>query len=256
VRIRIMPMEDEALRLLVIEDQGVLNEVARRQKLAALGRLTASLAHEIRNPLSAIGHAAQLLGEEAVSREQTHLATIIGNNVGRLNRLVEEVLTLNRRDRVAQASLDGEDAMDGMRDLLRTEEVPQEMVRMVCESNASFHFDPEHLRQILWNLLRNAWRVASRSPGCLRLVLESSDGTVRLSLIDDGPGVSADVAARLFEPFFTTETQGTGLGLYLARELAEANGAELRFVPGEQGAQFTLTMKKEQGHAADDPAGR
>lgn len=256
VRLSVAPLESDALTLVVIEDQSVFDEAAQRQKLAALGRLTASLAHEIRNPLSAIGHAAQLLGEEAASRGQARLTTIIGNNVDRLNRLVEEVLTLNRRDRVSPERLDRLSVREIVRELCELEAIPAEAIRVVDECDAVFRFDREHLRQILWNLLRNAWRAGSRAPGGLRLVTVDGGNDIRLSLIDDGPGIPADDRSRLFEPFFTTEAQGTGLGLFLARELAEANGATLAYVPGARGAQFTLTMKKELDHASDDPAGR
>jgi two-component system sensor histidine kinase PilS (NtrC family) len=108
--------------------------------------------------------------------------------------------------------------------------------------SVNFHFDPDHLRQIAWNLLRNAWRYSSRQPGSLRVSARVAEGRTQVDIEDDGPGIAADHRAKLFEPFFTTDAQGTGLGLFLARELAEANHATLAHMIGSAGACFRLSM--------------
>jgi two-component system sensor histidine kinase PilS (NtrC family) len=106
-----------------------------------------------------------------------------------------------------------------------------------------FQFDPDHLRQILWNLLRNAWRFSRKQAGSIRIAAHVAADGMRLEIEDDGPGVAADHHGKLFEPFFTTYAQGTGLGLFLARELAEANRAALAYIPGAGGARFRLGLR-------------
>jgi two-component system sensor histidine kinase PilS (NtrC family) len=106
-----------------------------------------------------------------------------------------------------------------------------------------FKFDPDHLRQIVWNLLRNAWRYCRKHAGSIRFTVETQDNRVQIDIQDDGPGLTPEHQGKLFEPFFTTDAQGTGLGLFLARELAEANHAALAYVPGEAGARFRLSFR-------------
>jgi two-component system sensor histidine kinase PilS (NtrC family) len=106
-----------------------------------------------------------------------------------------------------------------------------------------FQFDPDHLRQIMWNLLRNAWRYSRKQAGSIRFGARKLDDGTYLEIEDDGPGVSPEQQEKLFEPFFTTDAQGTGLGLFLARELAQANHAMLAYVPGADGARFRLNLR-------------
>lgn len=244
LRVRRMPlgMADDS-QLLVLEDQREAERAAQRLKLAALGRLTANIAHEIRNPLSAISHAAQILREDAADGGQAKLAGIVENNVRRLDRLVEEVLTLNRRDRVNPARFRAATLAALIEELRQTEEIPAAAVIMNMPDTLDFRFDPDHLRQILWNLLRNAWRFCRKQAGSLRVHVQASDQGLRIDFVDDGPGVAPEDQSHLFEPFFTTDAQGTGLGLFLARELAEANDARLEYVPAESGARFALSLQ-------------
>ena len=230
-------------RVLVLEDQRQAEQAAQRLKLAALGRLTANIAHEIRNPLSAISHAAQLLREDAHDTTQGRLTGIIENNARRLDRLVEEVLTLNRRDRLNPVGFDAAALATLIDELRETEEIPADAVIVTMPDSLHFQFDPDHLRQIVWNLLRNAWRFCRKQAGSIRIDAQMEGGSMRLDIEDDGPGVAADHLGKLFEPFFTTDAQGTGLGLFLARELAEANRAALSYVPGTGGARFRLGLR-------------
>lgn len=243
LRVRCIPLAvPDGSRVLVLEDRSQAERDAQKLKLAALGRLTANIAHEIRNPLSAISHAAQLLSEETRDAAQGKLTAIIENNAHRLNRLVEEVLTLNRRDRLNPAAFDAP-ALGALIDEVRqTEEIPASAVIVSMSERLHFQFDPDHLRQIVWNLLRNAWRHCSKQTGSLRVQARLIGDRVQLDIEDDGAGVPPDHQGKLFEPFFTTDAQGTGLGLFLARELAEANRAELALVPDAGGAHFRLGL--------------
>lgn len=243
LQVRCIPLatQDDS-RVLVLEDQSQAERAAQRLKLAALGRLTANIAHEIRNPLSAISHAAQLLREDTHDPAQAKLTAIIENNAGRLDRLVEEVLTLNRRDRLNPVAFDGATLGPLIDEVRQTEEIPADAVIVNMTDTVHFQFDPDHLRQILWNLLRNAWRHCSKQAGSIQVRARTQDDTVQLDIEDDGPGLRPEHRGKLFEPFFTTEAQGTGLGLFLARELAEANHAMLAYLPGTGGARFRLSV--------------
>ncbi|MEW5967321.1 MAG: HAMP domain-containing sensor histidine kinase [Pseudomonadota bacterium] len=243
LRVRCIPLATpDHSRVLVLEDQRQAEQAAQRLKLAALGRLTANIAHEIRNPLSAISHAAQLLCEDSRDPAQQKLTGIIVSNAQRLDRLVEEVLTLNRRDRLQPVDFDARALAALIEELRHTEEIPPDAVIVDMPDTLRFRFDPDHLRQILWNLLRNAWRYCRRQPGSLRFEGRVAAEGVQLDLVDDGPGVAPEQLGRLFEPFATTEPQGTGLGLFLARELAESNHARLAHLPTPRGAGFRLDI--------------
>ncbi len=244
LRVRCIPLATpDDSRVLVLEDLSQAEQEAQRVKLAALGRLTANIAHEIRNPLSAISHAAQLLREDTPDPAQARLAGIIENNAQRLDRLVEEVLTLNRRDRLNPAHFDAAALGTLIDELRQTEEIPAGAVIVSMPDTLHFQFDPDHLRQIVWNLLRNAWRYSRKQAGSIRIAARETGDGIQLDIEDDGPGLAPEHQGKLFEPFFTTDAQGTGLGLFLARELAEANRATLAYVPGAGGARFRLALR-------------
>ncbi|MHB1188762.1 two-component system sensor histidine kinase NtrB [Thiobacillus sp.] len=244
LRVRCIPLATpDNSRVLVLEDQSQAEQAAQRLKLAALGRLTANIAHEIRNPLSAISHAAQLLHEDTQAPAQARLTAIIENNARRLDRLVEEVLTLNRRDRLNPVSFDAAALTALIDELRQTEEIPADAVIVSMPDHMRFQFDSDHLRQILWNLLRNAWRFSHKQAGSIRFSATIVGDSLQFEIADDGPGVASEHRGNLFEPFFTTDAQGTGLGLFLARELAEANHAALDYVPASGGACFRLSLR-------------
>jgi two-component system sensor histidine kinase PilS (NtrC family) len=230
-----------------VEDVGRLRAQAQQLKLVALGRLTASIAHEIRNPLSSINHAAELLAEsEHAQAGDDRLVSIIRDNVHRLDRIVEEVLYLNRRDRAEPEDIDPRAFLEQVAaDFCVNEKAPADSVVLDVRTARRVRFDRQHLHQVLWNLMRNAWRHGSRQRGSVRVSLAPADapGMLALEVADDGPGVSSLAQVHLFEPFFTTEAQGTGLGLYIARELCEGNGARVEYCEGGPGGRFRVTLK-------------
>ena len=229
-----------------LEDVTEAQEIARQGKLAALGRLTANIAHEIRNPLAAISHAAELLAEDYPRDPvEQKLIRIISDNTVRLNRLVNEVLQLNRRDRAQAETIDAGTWLTEWRDAFcEAEQVPLDRISLELAAGLQLRFDRNHLHQVLWNLVRNALRFCQQRRGSVRVVLEQAPGTqgLQLDILDDGPGVPSEQQGQLFEPFFTTDSQGTGLGLYIARELCVANSATLEYVEFAPGAQFRILL--------------
>jgi len=243
LRARFMELEPSRSEgvVVVLEDMTELEMQAQRMKLASLGLLTANLAHEIRNPLSAIRHAAGLLKEDAHDTISTKLTRIIDDNAERLNSLVEDVLSLNRRDRMLRMEIELESFLPNfVHEYTQRESLPEGVMVLQLARQAHTCFDAGHLEQILWNLMRNAWRYCLRQPGSIRIRLNAGEDHADIEIINDGPGIAPEVQAHLFEPFYTTDNQGTGLGLYIARELAEANGALLRYVDIPDGALFRL----------------
>jgi two-component system, NtrC family, sensor histidine kinase PilS len=232
--------------VIFIEDVGRMREHAQQMKLVALGRLTASIAHEIRNPLSSIGHAAELLGEDVKEKPEQRLISIIRDNVFRLDRLVQEVLYLNRRDRAEPEAIEPRAYLANfVHEFCASEKVPESGVLLAVQTPRRMRFDRQHLDQVLWNLARNAWRHSRKGDGAVRIALSPgpAPGTLALDVFDDGKGVVPEVQAHLFEPFFTTDAQGTGLGLYIARELCDGSGANLEYLDDSTGGQFRVTMK-------------
>jgi two-component system sensor histidine kinase PilS (NtrC family) len=234
--------------VIFLEDLTRVQQQAQQLKLASLGRLTANIAHEIRNPLSAINHATELLLEESALRSPTHarMLQIIHDNTQRLDRMVQDVLKLNRRDRAVREHFDLGDYLETfVEEFCEIEKIRTDTIRVEAEIEATISFDRSHLNQIMWNLCRNALRYCQKKPGSIVVRVRPGPrrGTVELNVIDDGMGVAESLRAHLFEPFFTTASSGTGLGLYIAREICEANAATLEYVERPVGAQFSLVCK-------------
>jgi len=227
--------------LVFLEDLSKLQEQARQLKLAALGRLTANIAHEIRNPLSAITQAGDLLHEEQRGPQKERMVQIIRDNARRLERMVHDVLELSRRDRVQPETIRVRPYLFTFIDeFAQNETIPSGSFSIDAAENVVMEFDRAHLNQVLWNLLRNAWRHCRKQAGSVRLAAWRRVNRVELHVIDDGEGVARELQAQLFEPFFTTLASGTGLGLYIARELCVANGASLDYLDRYQGADFRI----------------
>jgi len=236
--------------LIFLEDSAQVAQRLQHIKLAALGRLTGGIAHEIRNPLASISHAAQLLGESpTASAGDRRLGQIIHDNAKRANTIIANVLDLSRRDRAKPDEFELQPWLEGFcREFMRAHnELKPELELQVEPSTLSVRFDPSHLHQILWNLCSNACIHGTR-PGAtprvrLLAVLDKNRGKPHLDVLDFGPGVSEAEGRKIFEPFFTTKTQGTGLGLYISREMCEANRSQLQYIqPTDGGCCFRITF--------------
>jgi len=234
--------------LVFLEDLAQIAQQAQQLKLAALGRLTAGIAHEIRNPLGAISHAAQLLREsEELSGADQRLTQIIQDHSQRMNRVIENVLQLSRRQQTIAQRLDLKPWLQQFVTEIREGANERQQVHLhLHNGNFTTLMDPNQLQQILDNLIRNAWRHSAQNHDCaqvwLELFVDPESQLPILEILDDGPGVAPDHQAQLFEPFFTTSHQGTGLGLYLSRELCESNQARLDFKPRQGGGCFRITF--------------
>ncbi len=250
LRLRFLPISENRHQgaVIFIEDWSQMQTQAHQVKLAALGRLTANIAHEIRNPLSAISHANQLLQEEDTDPATKRMLQIIGDNVQRLDQIIKDVLELNRRDRTNQEMIHLEHFIfDFYTQFCAVEKIPASCFKLtLINAETVISFDRRHLNQILWNLCKNGWRHCKKAENSLKLTLALTEKTktVHIEISDDGSGIPESVRSHLFEPFFTTEKSGTGLGLYIARELADANGAKLQYKSSEAGTQFIIHIKK------------
>ncbi|MCB1741322.1 MAG: ATPase [Gammaproteobacteria bacterium] len=232
--------------VIFLEDVAATAQRAQQLKLASLGRLAASIAHEIRNPLGAISHAAQLLEESPrLHATDVRLIRIVIENSARMNRMVETILELGRGrpaelqmvemaawlERFVAEFLSQRPAAVGVLEY----SVETDVLQVVM--------DPEQLHQVVWNLCDNALQHAAEAPS-VRLLAGVSAETDRpyLDVIDNGPGIPADEQDKVFEPFYTTRNEGTGLGLYVAREICEANKASLSLAHAEHGCRFRITF--------------
>lgn len=217
--------------VIMLEDQRLVEDRAQQLKLASMGRLSASIAHEIRNPLGAIRHANGLLAERLAEPSLVRLARIVESNTVRIDRIIEDVLSIARRERAADESIALASFLPGLIDeFVSASGAERRRIGVRLASGRPIRFDSNHLRQVLLNLLANALRYASQSDEAVRIEWrERDDRRLELRVRDDGPGLTSEMLEHAFEPFYTTENRGTGLGLYLARELCNASGAMIRY---------------------------
>ncbi|MGR9090107.1 MAG: sensor histidine kinase [Gammaproteobacteria bacterium] len=233
--------------LVFLEDAAELRQRAQQLKLASLGRLTGSIAHEIRNPLGAISHAGQLLSESPQLVDQDkRLTEIIAEQSRRVNTIIENVMTIGRRQIAISESFALRGWLDEfVRELTESKALDGDAI--TCEwlfDDVMVRMDKSQLHQVLWNLCENALRYSTGKP-LLAFVCGRQAGSARpmLDLVDQGPGMSEEVAEQVFEPFYTGETTGTGLGLYIARELCESNQASLILVSHDtRGCRFRINF--------------
>lgn len=254
VRTRLTPPQDteaDALCVMFLTDLREAEARLRTEKLAAMGRMSAAVAHEIRNPLAAIAQANSLLAEELTDPGQQQLTALVRKNARRLSQIVEEILNLARVEQPAADWLE----LDLSVELLVREWSRQngvdERLRLLPEAGTAWtSFDGEHLRRILVNLLDNALRYASESPGAIVVATRLTGGKARLHVWSDGDPLDPGVQRHLFEPFFSSESRSSGLGLYICRELCDRHGATIGYArtpapdgSGRDGNEFTVAFR-------------
>jgi len=245
VRFSDLLVDGERLYMLLFEDIALYNQRLQQSKLASLGRLTASIAHEIRNPLSAIQHASQLLAETPDLKPQdARLTEIIQHHCRRVNNIIEDILLLSRRNASQKQRIVLEVWLTAfVQEQNQQYSGQRESFKLVLRQRGlNALIDPGHLKQILDNLCANALKYGKPERGAIVLEVDRLGESPCVRVIDNGEGVEPDNANKLFEPFFTTSHQGTGLGLYISRELAELNQANLSYAKYQDKSCFTLAM--------------
>ncbi len=235
--------------LVFLEDTSLIDERVQQTKLAALGRLSASIAHEIRNPVGAMSHAAQLLAESPnLVSEDSRLTQIIRSNADRVSGIIDNVQRLARREqaRIERLLLPAW-AEEFHEEFCETMQWPRERLTLTSSAaDLEVRADPNQLRQIVWNLCENAIKYGMSEdtvqPVEIRYGRMNATSRPFLEVCDRGSGVAPEQVERIFEPFFSGG-RGTGLGLFLARELAQSNGATLLYEPrGGGGSLFRLVF--------------
>lgn len=239
--------------LIFLEDTSLMAERVQQSKLAALGRLSASIAHEIRNPVGAMSHAGQLLAESpAIGPGERRLTDIIRANSERVSTIINNVLQLSRRESSKPTRLDlGSWLTDFLEEFCETMQVATARIGVLEDSaGLEVRFDPSHLHQVVWNLCDNAVKYGETRDGIsveIKLGRLNPSGRPYLEVADRGPGIDAQSADKIFEPFFTGRKGGTGLGLFIARELSQLNGAVLLYeARGGDGSTFRIVFSDPQ----------
>lgn len=247
-RLRITQLGSEHA-LILIEDLRREQSHAQQLKLAALGQLTASIAHEIRNPLAAISQASQLLIEESkeadshLTEDDSMLYDMIFKQTKRVNQIIEDVLKLSRQQKPNRMFIEARTWLSEFID----EQFSSHDVFLHCHSDNGFMFDKYQLEQVLINLINNGLRFSSKSHPHAYVTIEVNEvgRYIHIDVIDEGAGVSAENLQYLFNPFFTTDHQGTGLGLYLSQAFCQANHASLQYVPNHEHTCFRIVCDKK-----------
>lgn len=244
-----LPHGNQQHTLVFLDDISQLAQQAQQLKLASLGRLTAGIAHEIRNPLGAISHAAQLMLEsEELAAPDRRLTQIIQDQSRRMNLIIENVLQLSRRRQAVPKLLHLNEWLHEYVREFRLSAAPRQKIHLQTdEPGLHSRVDEEQLHQVLTNLVQNGLRYSQQGKQeaqlWIKLYMDVESELPVLEVHDDGPGVTEQRLDRIFEPFYTTETKGTGLGLYISRELCESNQARLDYIPSEHGGScFRITF--------------
>jgi two-component system, NtrC family, sensor histidine kinase PilS len=239
--------------LIFLEDTSLMAERVQQGKLAALGRLSASIAHEIRNPVGAMSHAGQLLAESPkIGADERRLTDIIRSNSDRVSTIINNVLQLSRREATKPSRLTLGDWLDDfLGEFCETMQVNLSQIAIVQEfRDLEVSIDPSHLHQVVWNLCDNAIKYGEPRAGVnieIKLGRLSPSSRPFLEVADYGPGIEQQAVDRIFEPFFTGRKGGTGLGLFIARELCQLNRAILLYEPrGRDGSLFRIVFSDPQ----------
>ena len=254
VRTRLTPPHDpysEPLCVMFLQDLREAEARLRTEKLASMGRMSAAVAHEIRNPLAAITQANGLLAEELSDPAQQQLAAFVGTNARRLSQIVEEILNLVRVQAPSTDWLDLDQVVQSLVTEWQRQTAGADRVKLhLACSPAWAAFDGEHLRRVLVNLLDNAMRYASPAPGAIVVATDLPTGQARLNVWSNGGPLDASVQRHLFEPFFSSESRSSGLGLYICRELCDRHGARIAYTrelavdgSAREGNNFTVSFR-------------
>jgi two-component system sensor histidine kinase PilS (NtrC family) len=259
---------EDSLCVLFLQDQRHAEARLRNEKMASMGRMSTAVAHEIRNPLAAIAQANALLSEELQDPRQLRLTDMVSQNAKRLGKIVDDILNVAR----ARTGATGEhDALYGLSDIVHR--MAQDWAQHkgiggligldIDPRPHAVRFDPEHLRQVLINLLDNALRYASKQLEAIQITVSYTDAAALISVWSDGARMDQTVERHLFEPFFSSESRSSGLGLYISRELCERHGASLQYQRSPRirngqlhdGNDFTLTLSRLKSPTTHDADG-
>ena len=238
--------------LIKLDDHAHIRRQFQQLKLASLGRLSASIAHEIRNPLGAISHAIQLIQESnTLDNKDAQLLMVAKRHTSRINRIVEDVLQLSNRQQVRAEHIRVDTLIESFAQRYRSEHnLGDEQLNIKTEPSNGL-VDPVHLDQVLWNLCTNAQLHNESAAISITISCwQAQCGVILIDVIDDGKGISDFDRDKLFEPFFSTHHAGTGLGLYIIRELCELNKAQIECLDRKTGAHFRVTLCAAQDMAA------
>jgi two-component system sensor histidine kinase PilS (NtrC family) len=244
-------VDDEASRqgfIIILYDESKVEKERQNDKLIAMGHLTASIAHEIRNPLGAISHAAQLLGESStIDAEDVRLVEIIGKQSGRVNKIIETTLELGKPASVQPQVIDLHTWLESvMTDFSQQYRAEENAVALTGENGIQACVDPDQLRQVIVNLLQNGMNHSDtdfKPYVTAAVTYDHRSGLPAIEIHDSGKGVADNLTERIFEPFFTTSSSGNGLGLYVARQICIANHGELDYIHnGDNDHYFRITL--------------
>lgn len=248
-----LKIDQQSDTLIFLEDNRQLMQHAQQLKLASLGRLTASIAHEVRNPLGAISHAGQLLAESPnIAAEDKNLTAIISRHSERVNNIIENVLQLSRRQQAKALTFDVITWVESFVEELQQGPYNQAHIQTQHQQSSLLAtMDTSQLHQVMINLCDNGLRYSRAQNGIQSLVLitgiDDRSGLPFIDVVDDGSGVSKEKSEQLFEPFNTDHANGTGLGLYLSKELCDANEATLEYKPTPEGKScFRVCLAHDQ----------
>ena len=238
--------------LIKVDDHAHIRKQFQQLKMASLGRLSASIAHEIRNPLGAISHAVQLIQESpTLDPKDAELLLIAKRHTQRINRIVEDVLQLSNRQQLNHEIVSVDQLVHDFAARFIEENGLQKDSITVTAVPSQAIVDPGHLDQVLWNLCTNAHVHNQYDPLTMQILCwQSESGATIVDVIDDGKGISDMDIENLFDPFYSTHHAGTGLGLYIIRELCELNKAQIECIPSQAGAHFRMTLASSQNLAA------
>jgi two-component system sensor histidine kinase PilS (NtrC family) len=241
-------LEGESLCVLFLQDQRELEARMRTERLASMGRMSTAVAHEIRNPLAAIAQANALLDEDLTEPRLKQLTAMVGQNAKRLAKIVDDILNVSRvqpaESEHIRFALNLNATLHRICDDWATQSGSQHQMQLTpCETNIAIRFDPEHLRRVLVNLLDNAHRYASKRPESIQVCADLGDAQgATISVWSDGAPLDPSIERHLFEPFFSSESRSSGLGLYICRELCDGHGASIA---------YRRTVLTARGHAAE-----